>query len=91
MRKLSARACVSGLTHWHAYEWKSMERKVQYDCLFRHTNESERVHVLNDLQIVQNVYFPIRIRPIISYCFFILYKTNVKFSRHGYSLDLCYL
>ncbi len=27
-------ACVSGLTHSHAYEWKSMERKVQCDRPF---------------------------------------------------------
>ncbi len=31
MRNIFARACVSGLTHSHAYEWKSMERKVQCD------------------------------------------------------------
>ncbi len=29
--KLFARACVFGLTHSHAYEWMSMERKVQCD------------------------------------------------------------
>ncbi len=28
MRNIFARACVSGLTHSHAYEWKSMEPKM---------------------------------------------------------------
>ncbi len=35
MRNIFARACVSGLTHSQAYEWKSMEWKVQCDRPFR--------------------------------------------------------
>ncbi len=37
--KLFARACISGLTHLYAYEWKSMERKVQCDRPFRTISE----------------------------------------------------
>ncbi len=33
--KLFAQAYVSGLTHSHAYEWKSMELKVQCDHVLR--------------------------------------------------------
>ncbi len=34
MRKLFAGACVYGLMHSHAYEWKSVERKVQCERPF---------------------------------------------------------